>query len=332
MKEYKCKHENEALILQCLSDHYGIEGSLSRLTGENINYLIMVDDKKRYVLKIVSADITPELMSMEDAAIKYAVSNGFRLELPRIVKNTRGKLYTGIKVRKNSTYKAIIYKFISGQILSSLSDISVELAENIGNVIALFDLSMENFDHLLAHQNHRWNLAEAGQHEEKIKLIDDSNRRELLTWAFATWFTEARPKLSALPHQFIHGDAHDENLLVKGGRITGLLDFGDSGFNPTICELATCLPYIMMGRSNPMEIAASVVAGYCSARPLSDAELSVIMPLVCGRLAMTVSIAAERRQIDPSHPVWFISEDRAWDLLAFLRALGSGVGIKQLVH
>jgi hypothetical protein len=55
------------------------------------------------------------------------------------------------------------------------------------------------------------------------------------------------------------------------------------------------------------------------------------MPLVCGRLAVTVSMAAERRQIDPSHPAWFISEQVAWDLLAFLRNLGAGQGIKHLL-
>jgi Ser/Thr protein kinase RdoA (MazF antagonist) len=190
---------------------------------------------------------------------------------------------------------------------------------------------MENFDHPAAHRSHPWNLAEAGQHEHIIELINDPERHDLLAWAFHTWFSDAKPKLSALPQQFIHGDAHNDNLLVSAGRVIGLLDFGDSGFNPTICELATCLPYLMMGRDDPLEIAAGVVAGYHATRPLSVAEFSVLMPLVCGRLAVTVSMAAERRQIDPSHPAWFISEQGAWDLLAFLRILGAGQGIKHLL-
>ncbi len=153
----------------------------------------------------------------------------------------------------------------------------------------------------------------------------------MLAWAFRIWFSGAKPKLSALPQQFIHGDAHDDNILVNAGRVTGLLDFGDSGFNPTVCELATCLPYLMMGRDNPLETAASVVAGYHTTRPLSDAEFSVLMPLVCGRLAVSVSIAAERRLIDPSHPAWFISEPGGWDLLALLRTRGAGQGFKPTV-
>ncbi len=331
MNEDLGNHEYEATIVQCLYDHYGIEGSLSRLPGENINYLVTVDDEERYVVKIVGEDMPSKVVAMEYAAIEHAVSNGFGLEMPRILKNKHNKIESGINIRKKHLYRLLLYNFIGGDLLSNMTDISMELAKNVGSVIALFDLSMENFDHPAAHRSHRWNLAEAGQHERKIELIDDPDRHDLLAWAFRIWFSGAKPKLSALPQQFIHGDAHDDNILVNAERVTGLLDFGDSGFNPTVCELATCLPYLMMGRDNPLETAASVVAGYHTTRPLSDAEFSVLMPLVCGRLAVSVSIAAERRLIDPSHPTWFISEPGGWDLLALLRTRGVEQGFKPSV-
>ncbi len=331
MNEDLGNHEYEATIVQCLYDHYGIEGSLSRLPGENINYLVTVDDEERYVVKIVGEDMPSKVVAMEYAAIEHAVSNGFGLEMPRILKNKHNKIESGINIRKKYQNRLLLYNFIDGNLLSTMTDISIGLANNVGSVIALFDLSMENFDHPAAHRNHQWNLAEAGQHERKIDLIADPDRHDLLAWAFRIWFSGAKPKLSALPQQFIHGDAHDDNILVNAGRVTGLLDFGDSGFNPTVCELATCLPYLMMGRDNPLETAASVVAGYHTTRPLSDAEFSVLMPLVCGRLAVSVSIAAERRLIDPSHPTWFISEPGGWDLLALLRTRGAEQGFKPSV-
>ena len=331
MNEDRVNHEQEAIILQCLSDRYGIKGSLTRLTGENINYLVEVSEQERYVLKIVDENMPTEVMAMEFAAIEHFIANGFDLELPRIVKNKQYKINTGIILRKKRESRAILYYFIDGTLLSNLSDISVKLAENVGTVIALFDLSMENFDHPAAHRSHQWNLTETSQHEHKIKLTKDPDRRDLLAWAYRTWASDAQPMLSALPQQFIHGDAHDDNILVNAGRVTGLLDFGDCGFNPTICELAICVPYLMMGRDNPMEIAASVVAGYHKTRPLSDAELSVLMPLVCGRLAVTISIAAERRQIDPLRRDWFSSEQGAWNLLAYLRTMGAKRGIKHFL-
>ncbi|GAG40116.1 unnamed protein product, partial [marine sediment metagenome] len=162
------------------------------------------------------------------------------------------------------------------------------------------------------------NLTEVDQHEDKIELIKDPDRRELLVWAFNNWSTGAKPNLPALPHQFIHGDANGGNILVDGESVTGLLDFGDSCFNPAVCELAICLPYMMMGQENPLETGACIAAAYHATRPLSEAEVSVLLPLVCGRLAVTVAVAAERRQIDSGHPGWYISEDGAWDLLQLL--------------
>jgi len=323
--------KNEATIAQCLLDQYGIEGSLGRLPGENLNYLVTSGNKERYVLKVVGAEMPSETVAMQNSAINYASSRGFGPKLPHILKNKKGNFYTGIKIRKNSLYNLLLYQFIEGKLLSSISDISINLAKNVGTTIALFDLSMENFDHPLAHRNHMWNLAEAGQHELKIELIEDPDRQELLAWAFRTWSVDAKPKLSALPQQFIHGDAHDDNILIKDQRITGLLDFGDCGFNPTVCELAICLPYLMMGREQPMEIAAGVVTAYHNTRPLSDVEFSVLMPLVCGRLAVSVGIAAARRQIDPSNPAWFSGEQDTWDLLAFLHSMGPGQNFKQLL-
>lgn len=325
------KHGQEPAILQWLSDHYGIEGSLSRLSGENINYLVTVNDEERYVLKIMNNKVTPEAVAMEYAAVEHASSSGFDLKMPRIVENRIGSLYSGINIRKKHLKMALLYYYLDDRLLSELSDISIDLANNVGKAIALFDLAMANFDHPAAHRSHPWDLAEAGQHESKIELIADPGRRDLLAWAFQNWFSDAKPKLAALPQQFIHGDAHGDNILVRAGRVSGLLDFGDSGFNPTICELATCLPYLMMGRSDPMGIAAGITAGYHAIRPLSDAEFAVLMPLVCGRLAVTVSMAAKHRQIDPSQAAWFVSEEGAWELLAFLRTMGIGQGIKHLL-
>ncbi len=324
-------HEHEAEILRCLRDQYGIEGLLSRLPGENINYLVKVSNGDRYILKIVGNSMPSERVAMECAAIEHAGSNGFEFKLPQILKNKYNNIESGITIRKSSLNRLILYSYIDGDLLSNMPDISVNMANNVGRLIALFDLSMENFDHPAAHRNHPWNLAEAGQHEGKISLIDHPDKYNLLVWAFQSWFSDAQAKLAELPQQFIHGDAHDENILLKNGRLTGLLDLGDSGFNPTICELATCLPYLMMGQDNPLEIAASIVSGYDDIRPLSDEEFSVLMPLVCGRLAVTVSMAAVRRQLDSSHPAWFISEEGAWDLLAFLRKKDAGQGLKCLL-
>jgi len=110
-----------------------------------------------------------------------------------------------------------------------------------------------------------------------------------------------------------------ENILVRGDQVTGLVDFGDSCSNPTICDLAICLAYIMMDREDPLETAAIVTRAYHETRPLTEAEFSVLLPLVCGRLATSIAISASRRTIDPDNPNWFGSEESSRDLLQKLR-------------
>ena len=314
----------EEIILQCLLDHYGIQGSVARLPGENLNYLVSSMDGGRFVFKVVDDDMPPAIVVMENEIIEHAISRGLGLSLPRILKNRGGNIETRIKIRRNTKNRSRLIEFISGNLLDDMSDISLKTRKNLGISLAEFDLVMQDFDHAAAHRNHRWNLAEAGQHRPKLALIEEPARRELLGWAFDLWANGAKPRLSELPHQIIHGDAHGENILMSGNRLVGLVDFGDCCFNPTICELGVCLHYMMMGRDQPEQIAIDIVSAYHGIRPLSREECAVILPLICGRLAVTVSVAAERRRIDPSHPNWFSGDEESWGLLQYLFDKGYG--------
>jgi Ser/Thr protein kinase RdoA (MazF antagonist) len=311
---------NELTVAASLAEHYGIEGVLRRLPGENLNYLVETGTGQRYVVKIVDDDMPPEVVEMEFKAIEHAESVGFPLQLPRILKNRHGNIETGIKLPLNSLKRLRLLSFINGTLLADISDISDELLKNVGISLARYNLAMQGFEHPAAQRNHRWNLARAGQHRDKISLLEDAVKQELLTWAFKRW-TETESILPSLPQQFIHGDANPENILVTGGQVSGLVDFGDSCINPTVCDLAICLCYVMMERENPREIAEMMIGSYHGERGLSSLERSVIYPLIYGRLATSLVISNSRRAIDPHNPNWFDGEASAWNLLLTLKDL-----------
>jgi Ser/Thr protein kinase RdoA (MazF antagonist) len=106
---------------------------------------------------------------------------------------------------------------------------------------------LKNFDHRAARRSHQWSLMHAARHRAKTDLIESSDKRALVTWAFDI-LRQSERRLHALPHQFIHGDANPENILVRGDQVIGLVDFGDSCLNPMICDLAICVTYLMMNR------------------------------------------------------------------------------------
>ena len=319
----------EAAVLECLRDNYGLAGDLQRLPGENLNFLVSLPESpgngiEKYVFKIVDEHMPPEVVELEFAAITHAVAAGFGPRLPHIIENLDGQIETRIKLPINANsgkiFRSRIITFLAGSDLSSISDISKSLLENVGRTVGRFARAMQDFDHPAAHRNHRWNLAESLQHEDKIALIDAPEKRELLTWAYGL-FRSVRPALDDLPWQIIHGDAHDENLLVAGDRVVGLIDFGDCCHNPTVGDLAICLTYLMMRGDDPLAIARAIRRGYESARPLLPAEVDVLYPLICGRLAVSLCIANARKRIDPHNPNWFGGEARTWRFLQRLREL-----------
>lgn len=312
----------QRILSSCLEDNYGVRGKFSRLSGENLNFLVRVDQDRRYVAKIVDEAVPPAAIELENAAIEHALEAGFPLRLPRIIKNQFANIETRLKNALNGFDRLILMQFIDGNEMSSLSDISDFLIFEAGQTLGRFDMAMRDFRHPAALRNHRWNLAAADQHADKIELIEDADRRELLEWAFRSWKV-ARSGLDAVPWQFIHGDGHDENLLVSGGRVVGLIDFGDCCHNPRICELAICVAYLMMRCADPLHRAATALSGYQEHTVLSADELGLLYPLICGRLAVSIGVANERKTIDPDNPNWFGGEQSAWDLLEYLRVIGA---------
>ena len=177
----------EKAIHECLAENCGIEGSLQRLPGENLNYLVTSKDEEKFVLKVVDEHMPAEVVEMETELLEHAKTAGFSLDLPYIHRNYKGKIESGIKIHTKEGKQLRIIEYIRGTGLEKLCDISTKLLKNTGKTLAEFDRAIESFDHPAAHRSHRWNLAEAGQHVDKIALLENEDHRENVAWAFELW-------------------------------------------------------------------------------------------------------------------------------------------------
>ncbi len=227
------RNGTEQAIAEHLFRYYGLKGTLSRLAGENLNYRVDTETGERFVFKIVGEDEPEGVSEMEYALLEHARNAGFPHELPTIVKTYDKRFETGITIRKKGIYRSRLMRFIDGEILENISDISDSLLKNCGKILAEFDRALQGFDHPAAHRAGHWELPQAGRHRGKLAFIEDPESRDRVAWAFDQW-EGIQDRLNVLPRQMIHGDANKENILVSGDRVSGLVDFGDACFNPRI--------------------------------------------------------------------------------------------------
>jgi 4-aminobutyrate aminotransferase-like enzyme/Ser/Thr protein kinase RdoA (MazF antagonist) len=298
------------------ASQYDLTGQISHLPGENDNFLIESTDGEKYALKLAGEDRSIALLELEHMAIEHLLNSGIDLQLARTIPTIHGDIIANYQTEAGRQLHARLLEFVPGTPWCQAAIPDSEQLNHLGRTLATLDLALAEIDLPEARRTHAWDLTKTDQHRSKVTLVDDPQRRRFLEWMLHFYTACALPGLSNLPHSLIHNDVNDENTLVQDGKVVGLLDFTDCIYNPTVCDLAIALAYAMLDQpDDPLDAGAQIVAGYHTVRPLSEDELAVLYPLVCGRLCTTASMAAKRRRIDPDHPTWYVTEERAWRLL-----------------
>ena len=148
---------------------------------------------------------------------------------------------------------------------------------SLGRTVARVDKALADFEHPEMRRPHRWDVRRAG--EVGIEV----------------------PALDHLPHQVIHNDANEHNVLVaEDGTVTGLIDFGDVVWTARVCGLAVAGAYAMQGQPDPARAVVPLVRGYHEVTPLREDELAVLFELMCVRLELSVTMATTQHALAPT--------------------------------
>ncbi|MCG8688448.1 MAG: aminotransferase class III-fold pyridoxal phosphate-dependent enzyme [Desulfobacterales bacterium] len=321
-------------INQMLQDQYGITATLTRLAGENENYLVESNENMAWVLKLADEETTTGMIEIEHMAVESLIETGITLSLPRVIPTHTQDIEAHYKAKDGTLIRGRLLAFVNGVPWCSDVPASNERLEDLGHVIGKTANALSHIIHPATKRTHHWDLAQAGQHRSSITVIEDIQKQAILEQVFLWFDAIALPKLPYLATGPIHGDINDDNVLILGNKVAGLLDFGDCLENPLICELAIALAYHTLDEPEPLEAAALIIKAYHKERALCTEELEVLFPLMCARLAVSVIISAKRRELDADRDSWFVSEERAWNKLeefvkiapaAAARTLASGI-------
>jgi Ser/Thr protein kinase RdoA (MazF antagonist) len=291
---------------------YGLSGRVSVLPSErDQNFLIIDPEGGKFVLKIANRGDSPDLLDFQHQAMRRVANSQCDCRVQEVVPSRTGADITAIHDAAGVRHCVRLLRWIEGKVLATCTSRSASLLESIGASMAKVDMALQDFAHPAMHRVLQWDLRHAGLAQDKAVLLPRA-RRSRVEVAFANW---GKIDWTTLRHGVIHSDANDYNVLIEGGRMSGLLDFGDMVYSATVCELAIALAYAMLHEREPLGAAAHVVRAYHRHNPLTEPEQRVLFPLILARLAASVCYSAHNRARNPDDSYQVVTEAAAWELL-----------------
>ena len=308
-----------------LAGHWQAGGAISRLPGENLNLLFRTGDGRRSVLKITtdrSADV-----ELEEAILDTLDAAG--IAVPSVIPDRAGERIVRFDLNGFDAI-ARMQRFLPG---SAWRDAAATpaLGRSVGRMLAEVHAALAAFEHAGSDRSHAWDVAACGRHRAAIVHVESKSRRTILEMIMQEQAAIVEPLLAKCPRGMLHGDANDENILVDGERVAGLIDFGDALQGALVQDLGITLAYAAQHGAPPnLDLAASVVAGYHEVRPLLEAERRALFPLLRSRLATSALIGAARRAESPEHATWYSHEETTWETIESLGSIMPDVGRSML--
>lgn len=314
------------LIASNLFDLSGAIASIEELPSErDQNFHITNDSGNEFVLKISASSEKVETIEMQNAAMKHLSERLEEYTMPMVHDSRNGQEIEQVSSSKNEEHYIRLLSFIPGKNISTVNPQTSEMLKDFGHFLGSITRGFEGFDCEAAHRSFYWDLKLAssviGDYSPYIKEVSEL---ELVKYCLNLFETLVVPIMHNLRSSVIHNDANDNNIVVSyphepERRTFSLLDFGDMVYSCTINELAIAIAYALLDKPGSLiSVAQEIAAGYHSVFPITELEVDLLFPLICTRLATSVSISAYQKTLEPDSEYIVISEKPAWEVLASL--------------
>jgi 4-aminobutyrate aminotransferase-like enzyme/Ser/Thr protein kinase RdoA (MazF antagonist) len=311
----------EAEAVRVAREVFSLEVSARALPGEyDDNFHLTSSDGREFVLKIMHPAREQSFVAMQCQALQHLAHRAPDLALPRVCPASGDNAFATATLADGTKRLLWMLTFVHGTVLAKVNPHTPELLRNLGHFLGEVDAALVDFTHPAAHRELKWDLSQAKWIRDYLQHIEGSQRRLLVEGFLRLYESEVVPAMPSLRRSVIYGDANDYNVLFtppwpQPRKVRSVIDFGDMHYGLTISEVAIAAAYAILGEKDPLAAACAVVAGYHGAFPLSEAEISVLYPLIAMRLAVSVTNSAHRKSLVPGDPYVTISEAPAWEAL-----------------
>jgi Ser/Thr protein kinase RdoA (MazF antagonist) len=320
---------------------YGVSGTAQRLAAEHDDTFRLVTGAGRSRLLKISADGTDaRTVSFQTAVLLHLAATAPELPVQRITAALDGAPEVLIPAGEGPARIARMTSWLDGEPLGR-GAVGPELRRDIGANLARLNIALRGLRHPGARRTHRWDLQnfwrlralldelpgsgllpEVAQALAAEGLTPADGLRAALEDCLDRFDAVVRPALAGTETQVIHTDFHGDNLLADGGRITGILDFGDALAGPVAMDVGVAVCYQLGTGPGLLAPALDVVTTYHAAAPLSAADLALAAEFIVARAAARIIVSQYNAMREPANRGYLLRRTpQAIEHLAALRLL-----------
>ena len=218
-----------------------------------------------------------------------------------------------------------------------------EFLRDVGAFLGTMASALSSFSHPGAERDHLWDNKNVADTRPFADAIKDTENGAMARGVLDAFETIVRPHAGALRTGVAHGDANDQNVLVRviqpsvaddffspgqkpaSPKATpcGILDFGDIVTTWRVNEIAVAAAYFSLGASDPVGNVAEIVTGFERTFPLTAMERRVLPTLVAARLVCSCVLGAYSAASDPKNEAYLLlTQKPGWAALRAMRDVG----------
>jgi 4-aminobutyrate aminotransferase-like enzyme len=282
---------------------FGVEGVAVSVASER-DQTFLVDGDRPAVLKISNAAEDPGRLDMEALAAQRVadIDPELPVALPWLVPGRPHQpddpaAYRATTQGPSGTHHVRMYDRLPGRAWVSGASLSDEAIRDWGTMAARVGRALRGFWHPSAARVMLWDAQHALRLRPMLGAVRDPQIRELAAAALDRYESVVAPVWPSLRAQVIHTDLCASNVLVDDdGRVTGIVDFGDTSWSALVVDPIAVLETVVSGRDGDDFFRAARLAldGFDKVTPLESGERAILGELLAGRMCASVVVPASR--------------------------------------
>jgi 4-aminobutyrate aminotransferase-like enzyme/Ser/Thr protein kinase RdoA (MazF antagonist) len=293
---------DEAWASRVVQDTFGVDAVAHQLgSNQDANFLVRTPEGQPVaVLKVSNPAFSAAEVSVQDEAADKIAAACPELRVAQVLRTDDGDVQRTTVDTPDGPAVARLIRFLDGGTLFDKGYLAPRSVARLGEVAAKVDLALaeitdgDGLDRVL-----QWDLQHADRTVAALRsALPDDRRAQIESAASRAWDLVA-PLVPDLPVQVVHLDLTDDNTVLGGdGLADGVIDFGDLTRTWTVCELAIAISSVLHHPGAEPASVLPAVRAYHSVRPLSEAEVEAIWPLVVLRAAVLVASGCHQVTVD----------------------------------